>query len=834
MKKKKKVLTVRQTKETNHTNTTKYTQTLSGKTLLVVNTGSVKKKFIFQKLKKMGLVVIVLHKEKNWAQPYVDDWIIAELTNYKESIEAVKSYISNHPHIKIDGVFTFWEESVLLTSKLVDRFNFIGIPYTVAKKARNKFNFREFCEENGIRAPRHRLISKKEDLLTIEKYLEFPVVIKPVYGSYSAFVIKVENKEDLLEAYDYIKKNISSYVDAAEWDDLGVLVEEYIDGDEVDIDILLQNGKIKFYSISDNFNKMKESFFIDSGQAIPSSLPPRDQQALLELAEETLEKLGVQNGCIHFEAKTTKDGSIPIEANLRMGGDYVYSYIKGAWNIDLVENAVKIALGEFIKVKPNENPRKYIIGWDLHADYSGMVVELDVDERLKHRRYLEEMHIHKQIGDTILVPPDGFADYMGWLTVSGDNLLDAQDNLSEILAKIKYKIVKFNSDSSLGKTLRRSRFSSAVLNKNLLMKAAKIEHIKRTSKRSLKNLHIGIVGGTSDGNSSNGSRKKFIKTLDREVEEILKTRGYKKVTLFNFSDINKTFAQLRSSDVDLVFNLFQREDSSILYDAHVAAVLDVLQIPYTGSNLLTLATCVDKIRVKKILEYHDIPTPRWDYAYSMDDEIDENLEFPLIVKPANKDYSIGITQGSVVTNKKELQKQLKKVIEDLKSPALIEEYISGDEYEVSIMGNDNTKDQRVLPLARTIFPNPRHKWNIMDYRSKWSSTGSDHFYYQQPPKNISKRLESLITEIALDTYNILECQDYGRVEIKIDKNNNPYVLELNPTPQLGSDSALYKAAQMTGIYYGDFIEDILMISINRYKNQSTYGFQPQAVQLTSI
>ena len=157
-----------------------------------------------------------------------------------------------------------------------------------------------------------------------------------------------------------------------------MLVEEYIDGDEVDIDILLQNGKIKFFSISDNFQTI-EPFFLETGQAIPSTLPEQSQKDLIALAEETLEKMGIQHGCIHFEAKSTKKGPIPIEVNLRMGGDYVYSYIKGAWNIDLIEYSVKIALGEFFKIT-KDKPKKYIIGKDFLAANSGILVRSEVND----------------------------------------------------------------------------------------------------------------------------------------------------------------------------------------------------------------------------------------------------------------------------------------------------------------------------------------------------------------------------------------------------------------------------------------------------------------------
>lgn len=798
------------------------TEGFSGKTLLVINTGWSKKRFIFQKLKKLGLNVIVLNKEKNWAQPYVDHWIIADTTNHREAITAVEKFISDNPETKINGALTFWEDDVLLTAKIIDKFNFIGVPYSIAKKIRNKYLFREFCNENGIPTPKYKLVRTKEDLKQVADKFRFPLVIKPAYGSSSAFVVRVETKDDLQNVFRFVRNNMSINVEPALSDGMELYVEEFIDGDEVDIDILLQNGKIKFYSIADNFNKAKSIFFYDSGQAIPSSLPLKKQDELLELAEESLEKLGVQNGCIHFEAKSTSHGPLPIEINLRMGGDYIYSYIKDGWNVDIIEMAVKIALGQYLKVKKPDSPHKYIIGWDIHPEYSGILVQLDISEKTKNNRNLEEMHVYKKIGDPVLVPPDGY-EQLGWLTVSGVNLIDVQDNLREVLDGISYKVVKFDPASSIGQTSRKHGHTVASLNKENILRAAKIENIRHATPEKLRGLHIGIACNVFDGttDANDGSVEKDIMSVGKNIEKILKKKGYR-VSFFDFNNLPKTYNDLKNSDVDLVFNVAERINNSSLLEPHVASILDTLQIPYTGSNPFTLALCIDKIRVKKLLAFHDIPTPLWDYAYSLDDEIDEDLKYPLIVKPGNTDNSIGITNDSVVTDKAGLMKQLEKVIVKLGRPALIEEYIEGDEYDVSILGDDEN-DLKVLPLSRSIFSKmPKGYWHIYPFDAKWKDSSVYNQIQVQRPPRISKKLESLITEIALDTYNILDCHDYGRVEVRVDENDNPYVLELNPNPSINIGDSVSASAEMIGLNYGDFIEEIIKMAIRRYKNKPPY------------
>ncbi len=798
------------------------------KTILLVNTGSIRKRFIIQKLKKIGLKVVVLNKEKNWAQPYVDHWILADNTNHAESIQAIKDFMANNPTIKINGAITFWEDDVLLTSKIIDKFNFIGISHSIAKRIRNKLAFRDFCELHNLPAPKHEIIRSINDIKKISKNLNFPVVIKPIFGASSAYVIKAETKEELINSYNYIRKNISTKTESALNEGIDVFVEEYIDGDEVDIDIVLQNGKIKFYSISDN-QQTKEPFFVETGQSIPSTLSVEDQDGLIDMAEEMLEKLSVQNGIIHFEAKSTKKGPIPIEINLRMGGDEVYSFVKEAWKVDLVENAAKIALGIHIpKIKKLNVPKKYISGVYFLPDYSGVLSKLDIDEKLTKKDYLEELHFFKKIGDPVLVPPEGY-DCLGWITVSGYSMPDAQDNLKNALKYIKYEVVRFAPESSIGRTLRKNSFSYATFNTNLLVHAAKIEKIRMTDQSHQRNLHIGIACNLYE--EIDGSVEQELTSVGKGIEKSLVERGYR-VTFFDFNKLEDTFNRLKSSDVNLVFNVCERVNGSSLLEPHAAALLDILQIPYTGSNPFTLSLCIDKIRVKKLLAFHNIPTPRWDYAYDLDDEIDKSLKYPLIIKPANTDNSIGITNESVVTNQEELKKQLKKVIVDIGRPALVEEYIDGDEYDVSIIGSDDSS-LRVLPLSRSIFKNMKKgQWHIYTHELKFGGKNPCDLgiVVQKPAKNISKKLERLLSEISLDTYNILDCHDYGRVEVKVDEDSNPYVIELNPNPSIAPDDCVPQVAKLVGMSYRDFLEEVIQMAIKRYKNNPPYfHLQPSII-----
>ena len=786
--------------------------TLKNKTVLLVNTGSLKKKFILQKIKKLGVKVLCLNKEKNWANDYVDQWILADTFNHQESLTAIKNFLKNHPSIKIDGALTFWEDDVLLTSKVCETLGLVGIPFEIAKRARNKYLFREFCSSQGIAAPKHHMVQSKKDIVKAIKKLSFPLVIKPVYGSSSAFVVKVENANELMATYQYIRQNISITTESALHDGMVLILEEYIDGDEVDMDILLQNGKIKFFSISDN-SKTREPFFVETGQNIPSNLPVENQAMLINMAEEALEKLGVQYGCIHFEAKMTSRGAVPIEINLRMGGDEVYSFVKKAWGVDLIENAIKIATNQYVKIEKPKSPLKYLAGQYFLADYSGVLAELNIDSALHQEKSLEEINFFKEVGDPVLVPPEGY-DFLGWITVSGDNPLDAEDNLKKAIKLVNYNIVRFDQESAVGKTSRKDRFSPAVYNKNILMRVAKIEKVKKVLLKNQRSLRVALVGNVYD----------TVENLDKNVPvriiwESLVKCGYD-VVFFNTDDMPKVLDRIKKIDPDIIFNA--TEELLVGLDttrAQITAALESLHIPITGSESMNLAICQNKILVKKILNFHNIPTPNWDYVYKLTDNIKNDLQYPLIIKPALGSNSFGITNDSVVYNHKDRDRQIKKIILQLKTPALIEEYIEGDEYEVSVLGNSDD-DFRVLPLARSIFVKKPGVYPIHSYESNnFQELNKKKPHFELPVRKINKKFESLLSEIALDTYTVLHCQDYGRVEIRTDKEDNPYVLEIDNNPSLFPNSNIIKAANLIRLSYSDLLEDIIRMTINRFKNK---------------
>jgi hypothetical protein len=434
------------------------------------------------------------------------------------------------------------------------------------------------------------------------------------------------------------------------------MAEEYIDGNEVDIDLLLQNGKVKFWSMSDN-DATREPFFVETGQCIPSRLSSSQQQELVAMAEEMLERLGVQDGCIHFEAKYGSRGPMPIEINLRMGGDEVYFFVKSAWGVDLIELAAKVMVGQYVKriAKP-DRPKKFLSGKYFLPPYSGVLTGLSLPKKVKDG----DLQFFKQVGDAVLAPPVGY-EYLGWTFAEADTLGEAEEKVERVMGSVDLEIAKFSRGSSLGRTTRKSGMSAARLSRRAVLGAARIEHIRNLPREKQRNLHVGIAS-----NGFAGSENPIEAELTSDAEAIAATlaeRGYR-TTFIDFNHPFEAVQQIQDDKIDIVFNLCERINHSALLEPHAASLLDILQVPYTGSNPYTLALCLDKIRVKKLFAFHHIPTPRWDYLYEADEAFDENFPLPAIVKPANSDSSIGITNDSVVASRTALKARIEYVLHE--------------------------------------------------------------------------------------------------------------------------------------------------------------------------
>lgn len=294
-------------------------------------------------------------------------------------------------------------------------------------------------------------------------------------------------------------------------------------------------------------------------------------------------------------------------------------------------------------------------------------------------------------------------------------------------------------------------------------------------------------------------------------------------------DIYKLIDELRSDRPDIIFNLCESVDGDPTQEMNIASLFEIMKIPYTGSRALTLGLALNKSRVKEILHYYNIPTASH-YLCANSKSYKENGyskvkdKFPLIVKPSREDASIGIENKSIVYNDTELKTRIEYILDVHKQPALVEEFIDGREINVSVVGNYKTSDDDliVFPISEIDFTGmPEDYPKIVSYNSKWMYKTVEFTCTKAvcPAKNISPELEKVIQQTAKKVYRIVGASDYARVDFRV-KDNVPYVLELNPNPDIASDvdedTGFTRSGKAYGWTYETLIQNIINYSAERW------------------
>jgi len=278
------------------------------------------------------------------------------------------------------------------------------------------------------------------------------------------------------------------------------------------------------------------------------------------------------------------------------------------------------------------------------------------------------------------------------------------------------------------------------------------------------------------------------------------------------------FSYFKDNRVDMVFNIAEGE-SGKLRESGVPAILDYLDIPYTGSNTFSLALALNKALTKKILKAENIPTPGFQLFISGKEELEPGLKFPLIVKPNREGSAKGIGVSSVVYDPDGLMRKVKEVIGEYKQEALVEEFIAGRELTVGILENARTT---ILPVLEIDFSGCKesgeyfYSWRMKEFQGNQELNLSPSFHC---PARIDRETERKVKEAALRTHHAVGCMDISRIDIRLGSDNIPYVLEINPLPGLDpKESNFSLMAYAAGLSYDEMIDAILMSASYRRRN----------------
>ncbi len=270
------------------------------------------------------------------------------------------------------------------------------------------------------------------------------------------------------------------------------------------------------------------------------------------------------------------------------------------------------------------------------------------------------------------------------------------------------------------------------------------------------------------------------------------------------------------NEIDLVFNIAEGLHGKDR-ELQIPAMLEMLKIPYTGSSPLTHAFSLNKEKAKEVFIANGIPTPLFQVFKTYQDNLNSNLHYPLIIKPIAEGSSMGITNKSVVYDEASLRKQVKKIIDIFNESVIIEPFLEGREFSVSMLGNP----PKILPIIESDHSILPKKFQAIDsLEVKWYFEDK-HLDYLVCPAKIDKSLQKKLEKISFQVWNSLDVLDWCRIDIRCDRKGNPFVLELNSPPGFASPESSMSsyfplAGRSAGMDYEKLMSSIIQAASRRY------------------
>jgi D-alanine-D-alanine ligase len=309
-----------------------------------------------------------------------------------------------------------------------------------------------------------------------------------------------------------------------------------------------------------------------------------------------------------------------------------------------------------------------------------------------------------------------------------------------------------------------------------------------------------------------GEEKAVLGVLEEveAVHQALADLGYAVVRVPLLPPLEQASEKIEGMKADLVFNLFEGFNGCPETEAAVAELLAELGLPYTGCPALALALALDKARAKELLQASGVATPRYQLL-SPETLSMFHLSYPCIVKPCGEDASHGLLPESVVNDTASLEWQLSRVSELFGGKALVEEFVDGREFNVTVLG---TRNLMILPISEIAYSLPPGMPRLLTFSAKWEPQS---MYFQCTkaicPAELGAEMGEHIAETALSVFRLLGCSGYARVDFRLDTEGRLQVIELNPNPDISPDSGAARQAQAAGMTYKQFIETIALLAL---------------------
>ena len=408
---------------------------MNGATVVVVSAGYAGKRRAYVRMAELGANLVVVDEPGHWSESLVADgvaktWLSAPVDGDPDrDAEAVLAALAQ-AGVRPDGVLTFWEDSVGVAARVAAALGLPGNPPEAVDAARSKVRTRELAARLGLPTPRARRVQSLDELFAAAAEVGFPAVVKPEFGARAAGCVRVDDIESLPGVYTLVRRVVDPELDEIFRAGNDLLLEEYLDGVEFDVDLVMQDGECVFSSVSQNWPTAEPSFQ-ETGLHCPPDHDRKDVRRLVRHVVETVRAFGLGQGVLHVEGKCTSRGPRIIEVNARMGGGRVHEFVEAIWGVDLVEAQLRSCLGLPQILRPSRKPQAAAVDAIVYAPASGRLEALPIARPAGCLSL--EVDIEAPIGAEVQGPEAIFATELAEVTLTAKNLRTARALVAEAL-----------------------------------------------------------------------------------------------------------------------------------------------------------------------------------------------------------------------------------------------------------------------------------------------------------------------------------------------------------------------------------------------------------------
>ena len=411
--------------------------TAGGPTVVVIGAGYEGKRHYYERLARLGARLVIVDEPGHWSESLAAEikgttWAATRISGDPDADAGAILDTLGRSGVRADGVLTFVENYVCEAARVAVALGLPGNPPEAVDAARSKVRTRELSARLGLPTPKAQRVRSLDELFAAAAEVGFPAVVKPEFGASAAGCVRVDSFEDLPGVYQLVRAVVTPEQKAIFRAGSDLLLEQYLDGVEFDVDLILQDGECVFSSVSQNWPTAEPSFQ-ETGLHLPADHNRKAVAGLVDLSVRTVQSFGFCRGVLHVEGKCTSRGPRVIEVNARMGGTRIHQMVEAVWGVDLIQAQLRSCLDLPQKLKPSRKPRCAVVNAIVHAPATGRLASLPFAHVAPDGGMGVELDIFGEIGQQVAGPDDTFATVLAELTLSGKNLRRARSLAAQVL-----------------------------------------------------------------------------------------------------------------------------------------------------------------------------------------------------------------------------------------------------------------------------------------------------------------------------------------------------------------------------------------------------------------